>query len=98
MDPDSSLQQLIVAKNGHSSYFYSYYIPNDELDLSSESYVVTPYFHMIHANGTIFAFQDLRASEQSPDLKLVMKQDQPHPAGVFDSEHVVFEDDAWKER
>jgi hypothetical protein len=92
IDPDSTMQQLTVSKNGHSTYFYSYFIPHD-LDLSAESYVVTPYFHMVQSNGTIFAFQDLRASEESPNMRLVMKHDNPQPPGVFDFQQVIFADD-----
>jgi hypothetical protein len=46
IEPNSRMMQLAISKNGHNTYFYSYYIPHD-LDISKETYVVCPYFHMV---------------------------------------------------
>lgn len=106
--------QLSISKNGHSTFFYPYYIPH-ELDISKESYVVCPYFHMVgritqfgnylaerclivqsllynisqvHANGTIFAFQDRRASESAPYIKVLLKQSATE--SLFSYDKIIF--------
>lgn len=90
IEPEFRMQQLTITKKGHQSFFYPYYIPH-EFDLSTEDYVVCPYFHTVLANGTIFAFQDLRAEEAAPYIKMgLTKQAQAQGPQLFSFEKVLF--------
>ncbi|ODM95833.1 hypothetical protein Ocin01_10838, partial [Orchesella cincta] len=89
IEPEFRMMQLSVTKNGHQTFFYPYYIPHD-FDLSSEDYVVCPYFHMVLSNGTILAFQDLRAEEAAPYMKVAMKEGSGQDQELFSYEKILF--------
>jgi len=93
IEPSFRMMQLSVKKNGHKSFFYPYYIPHDT-DLSAEDYVLCPYFHMVHANGVMFSFQDIRTKEAAPYIQAVNSKHKDTAYGSkFSYEHVLFIND-----
>lgn len=95
IEPKFRMLQLTIAKSGHQAFFYPYYIPREQ-DLSGENYVVCSYFHLVHKNGTIFAFQDLRAREDAPYIKL--KQTVSEKRDTFNYDKVLFGSELEKKR